>query len=64
MYVRIANREDHDQSDLGLPCLSRLFCSQPVFKILEHLPYFEIIFGFIFCGWIEVGIRLQAFMIF
>ena len=34
MLVRIANREDPDQSDLGLCCLSR----QLVFKILKYLP--------------------------
>ena len=36
MLIRIANREDIDQtaSDLGLHCLSRPL----VFEILEHLP--------------------------
>ena len=37
MLVRMANREDPDQTELGLRCLSRLFYSQLVFKILEHL---------------------------
>ena len=42
MDVRIANRDNPDQtasSDLGLHCLSRLFCQATIFKILEHLPY-------------------------
>ena len=40
MLVIIANREDPEQSDLGLRCLSiGLFGRQLVFKILEHLPY-------------------------
>ena len=41
MHARKANREDLDQqSDLGLPCLSRLFLfgRQLLFEILEHLP--------------------------
>ena len=45
MHVLVANREDPDQtaslllqkqSDLGLHCLSRPFCSQLVFELLEH----------------------------
>ena len=46
MPIRIANREDPDQtalqkqSDLGLHCLSRPFWQEIVFEILEHLPYF------------------------
>ena len=42
MHVRTANREDigqKKQSDLGLPCLSRPFCSQLVFEILDNIPY-------------------------
>ena len=39
MFVRIANREDPDQTDPGLHCLSRLFGRQLVFKILEPLLY-------------------------
>ena len=44
MLVRIANREDPDQtasqkqSDLCLHCLSRLSGSQLVFLVLENLP--------------------------
>ena len=43
MVVRIANREDPDQtafqkqSDLGLQCLSGPFSRQLLFEILEHL---------------------------
>ena len=42
MLIRMANRQDPDQtaseqSDLGLPCLSRLLSRQLVFDILEHL---------------------------
>ena len=42
MLVRIANREDPDQtkqSDLSLHCLSRPFGRQLLLKILEHLTY-------------------------
>ena len=41
MLVRIANREDPNQtaSDLGLHCFLDLFCSQLVFEIIDHLPY-------------------------
>ena len=44
MLIRMANRQDPDQtaseqSDLGLPCLSRLLSRQLVFEILEHLQY-------------------------
>ena len=46
MLVRMANREDPDQtassdcSDLVLHCFSRIFFAmQLVFEILEHLPY-------------------------
>ena len=48
MLVRIANREDPDQtaeqSDLGLPCLSRHFGRKILFEILEKITvaYFEI----------------------
>ena len=35
MLVRIANRVNRE----GLPCLSRPFCKQLLFEILEHLPY-------------------------
>ena len=34
MLVRIANREDPDQSALSLSCLARPFNSQLVFEIL------------------------------
>ena len=34
------------QSDLGLHCLSRPFCSQLVFEILEHLITVARIFQF------------------
>ena len=43
LFVRIANREDPDQtvlkkqSDLGLHCLSRPFCRQIMFEIIECL---------------------------
>ena len=43
MLVRVANREDPDQtvlkkqSDLGLPCLSRPFWQAISVQILEHL---------------------------
>ena len=42
MYVRVATGKTlirlllQKQSDLGLHCLSRSFCSQLVFEILEH----------------------------
>ena len=40
MLVRIANREDPDQSDLGLHCLSRVFGQATiVLKILENVSY-------------------------
>ena len=42
MLVRIANREDPDQTkqfDLSLHCLSRPFGRQLLLKILEHLTY-------------------------
>ena len=39
MLVRIANREEPDQTDLDLHCLSKgLFGRQLVSEILEHLP--------------------------
>ena len=39
MLVRMANREDPDQTYLGLPCLSvGLFRRQEVLDILEQLP--------------------------
>ena len=40
MFVRKANREDHDQiaSDLGLHCLDRPL----VFEILEHPLYIKV----------------------
>ena len=41
MLVRIANREDPDQSsssDLGQCCCLGLLGRQLVFEILEHLP--------------------------
>ena len=41
MFVKIANRKYPDQtakqSDLGLHCLSKLFCKQLVFENLEQL---------------------------
>ena len=37
MFIRIENREDPDQTDLVLQCLSKLFGKKLVFKILEHL---------------------------
>ena len=42
LTVRIANREDTDQteqSNLGLQCLSRLINLNLVLKILNYLPY-------------------------
>ena len=40
MLVRIANREDPDQTaSSDQPCLSRPFGMQLLFEILEHLPY-------------------------
>ena len=41
--VGIANKEDPLQSELSLHCLSRSFCRQLVFEILEHK--FTIDFG-------------------
>ena len=37
MLVSIANREDPDQTALGLPVCQGLFGRQLVFEILEHL---------------------------
>ena len=47
MLVRIANREDLDQtasklSDLGLRSLSKFFGRQLVLEILELLPYSQM----------------------
>ena len=42
MLARIANREDPNQTDLGLHCLSRPFFNrlrQLALEILEDLPY-------------------------
>ena len=36
MLVRIANREDLDQSDLGLPCLSRPFFGSKFLNICHN----------------------------
>ena len=47
MHVRIAKREDLDQtasSDLGLSCLSRSFFSQLVFEILAHVHLLYLVF--------------------
>ena len=41
MLVRIAHREDPDQTtstEMGLHCLSGIFGKQLAFKILDHLP--------------------------
>ena len=45
LLVRIANREDPDQtaSDLGLCCLFVLLGRQLVFDILGHLPYIHVL---------------------
>ena len=48
MLARIAIREDlnrtllQKQSDLGLHCFLFLFGRQIVFKVLEHLPYLNV----------------------
>ena len=58
MLVRIANREDPNQTalDLGLCCLSRPFWQQLLFKILEHLPC-PIIVHFKFITCLLIGLK-------
>ena len=66
MLVRKANSEDHDQtasekqSDLGMPCLSRLLWQATTVQILEHLLYAKYTFFLFQIGTYTISISAKA----